>query len=150
MRKIKKGARKINTLFGILPEIPPVSSFNTRKEWEAAMRRAMDLYFLKSPAKAARLFLILTTPQERRDFMLRMAIADRLIKGMSYRHINYEIGVYGQKISEVKKAADKMKYVGYYERSKTERKKKPVFKSFKTESGSMRRPHQTKYGKVYW
>ncbi|MBI2011006.1 MAG: hypothetical protein HYS89_02125 [Candidatus Colwellbacteria bacterium] len=66
----------------------------------------------------------LVTPYERRNLVLRTAVMEKLRLGKSYRQIAEELWLSSQTISVIKKATKETSYRSYYDRGKTERKKK--------------------------
>ncbi|MBI4034112.1 MAG: helix-turn-helix domain-containing protein [Candidatus Brennerbacteria bacterium] len=101
--------------------------------------------------KSEKILDSLVTPYERRNIVMRAAVMNLVNSGAGPRQISRELQISRQTISSIKKAVVKeISYKSYWERSKTERKKK-VYSSdpspFKKEP--YRRYRRTKYGKVY-
>jgi uncharacterized protein YerC len=95
---------------------PAVGEYSSRKEWERDCWEELQ----KSPE----LLKLLVTPYERRNLVLRAAVIDRIKSGKSYREIEEELWLSSQTISVIKKAIKRSGYISYWERGKTERKKR--------------------------
>lgn len=121
-------------------KLPTIRSYPSRKEWENACWQKI----LKSKDLDA-----LLTPYERRNVVMRVAVADRVHSGKKYRQIAEELWLSPQTISSIKKALHENTYRSYRERGKTERKKK-VYSSdrFSEKSNRHGRRVRTKYGIV--
>ncbi len=96
--------------------LPSRAGYSTRKAWEDACWKSL----LKRPAAID----VLTTGHERRIIVLRSAIQEGLAVGNSYRKIGEELWASPQTISTIKKSFRKETYRSYFQRSKTERKKR--------------------------
>ncbi len=101
--------------------IPSVSMYPSRKEWEIAVWRMM----MRSPD----LLGVVITPGERHDLVIRTAVREGIRSGKSYREIGNELWCSPQTISGIKKALREERYRSYWERGKTERKKKTYSRS---------------------
>ena len=122
--------------------LPPVNHYSSRKEWEEVCWRKI----LNS-----RDFLVsLITPYERRNFVLRAAVMDRIRSGKSYRQIGEELWLSSQTISIIKKAINGNGYQSYRQRGKTERRK-TKYSSFSRPAKikPQGRPVRTKYGIIH-
>ncbi len=122
--------------------MPPQGDYSSRKEWEiACWQKLLD---------STDLIDLLTTPHERRDFVMRAAALNMIMSGKSYREIGRELWLSPQTISGLKKALEEKIYRSYLERSKTERKKR-VYSSKPDKLQPKHRgiPRRTKYGKIY-
>lgn len=121
--------------------IPAVSAYSSRKEWEEACWRSI----LRFPE-----WLNLLTAYERRNIVMRVAVAHRLDAHMSYRDIGRELWLSPQTISAIKKGVSEERYRSYADRGKTERKRK-VYSDHRPPRPSPRIgiPRKTKYGTIY-
>lgn len=118
--------------------IPPVKGYLSRNEWETACWQKVSA--------SKKLIKLLCTAHERHQFILRVAILERLQVGKSYKEIGEELFVSPQTISTIKKVLDGKLYESYSERSKKERKTKEYSSynsSKKKKTGKLIR---TKYG----
>lgn len=123
-------------------DLPLVSSYPSRKDWELACWRKI----LKSEG----LLQLLITPHERHDLVMRAAALEGLAAGRSYKTIGEALWLSPQTISGVKKALNEKSYLSYLERSKKERKKRKYSESVSPKKPRPRgRPRRTKYGVVY-
>ena len=90
------------------------------------------------------------TLDERNKIVLRIAILERLQENKSYRDIEKELWISPQTISEIKRNAHGNNYRSYYERSKTERKRKLYHhETIPKKSMSDGRRVKTKYGTIH-
>lgn len=124
--------------------LPSVSRFPSRKEWETACWKKIS-----QPGKFFDA-LMLTTSYERHNLIVRAAAIDRIHAGGKYRQIAKELWLSPQTISSIKKAISERSYKSYRERGKSSRKKKvysrdPIPKKRKPRGRALR----TKYGIVY-
>ncbi len=127
---------------GMKCNIPPISKFPSRKEWEDACWQAIS--------KSAKLLYALTTAYERRNVVLRAAVTDRINAGESYRQIGKELWLSSQTISSIKKAVHARGYRSYRERGKSERKPKVYSRDLvQKKRRPPGRPVRTKYGTLY-
>ncbi len=116
--------------------IPPISRYPSRKEWEIAVWEMI----MRSPGA----FRVVITPSERHDFVMRVAVIEGIRSGKSYREIGDELWCSPQTISGIKKALREEHYRSYWERGKTERKKKVYSKN--SFHGTMREPRRRARG----
>lgn len=103
--------------------IPPISHYPSRKEWEYAV--------WKLAVRFPEILGAVITPSERRNLVMRVAVRERILSGKSYREIGNEVWCSPQTVSGMKKALHEEQYRSYWERGKTERKKKaysPMFR----------------------
>ena len=122
--------------------LPFISEYSSRKEWEAACWRKIS--------ESKELLHLLLTSHEKHDLVMRAAALEYLASGKSYKKIGEELWLSPQTISGIKKAINEKSYRSYLERSKKERKRKqysPGPPSSKPRHRGI--PHKTKYGKVY-
>lgn len=122
--------------------IPAVGAYPSRKAWEEACWQ----HILRSPE-----WLNLLTSYERRNIVMRVAVAHRLDAQMSYRDIGNELWLSSQTISAIKKGIGEKRYRSYADRGKTERRKK-VYSSIPRAarpSPKIGIPRKTKYGTIY-
>lgn len=129
----------------IFKQLPPLKNYSSRKEWEVACWRQI--------LKSEQLLNLFTTLKGRHDLIVRVAAANGLISGKNYREISKEFFISLQTIRSAKKALEENGYKSYFERSKTERKKKiyspgPKRKP-KREWHEDKRPRRTKYGTIW-
>lgn len=130
----------------IFKQLPSLKNYSSRKEWEAACWR----HILKSE----RLIDLFTTSKGRHDLIVRVAAANGLMSGKNYREISKEFFISLQTIRSAKKALEGNGYRSYFERSKTERKKKtyspgPKQKPKSEHAGEIGFYRHTKYGKIW-
>ena len=124
-----------------LVNMPPISDYASRKEWEAAC--------WKKIAGSEKLLWLLVTSHERHDIVMRAAAVDGIASGKSYRTIGAELWLSPQTISGIKKALSEKAYNSYRERSKKERKKR-VYSIIESRERKRRgTPRRTKYGVLY-
>ena len=127
--------------------LPKISSFSSRHAWENACWQKL--------VKSSNLLEIITTARERHDFVIRAAVRDLLHAGAGQRRISRELSVSLQTISAVSKAMCEKSYRSYWERSKTERKKKIYAHSLRHRAKPQlhktanKRRIKTKYGTTY-
>lgn len=122
--------------------IPIVSDYETRKKWEVVawqkfIKQIADL----SPVELQELFSIISTPNERKNILMRTAAVDRVNQGGSYRQIGRELWLAPQTVSAIRRAMKEKNYLSYNERGKTERK------HFTKESPLPNREPNPNYGK---
>ncbi|HUX35754.1 MAG TPA: hypothetical protein VMV71_01830 [Candidatus Paceibacterota bacterium] len=123
-------------------ELPSLSNYSSRKEWEDACWRKL--------LKSKNSLVLLATSHERHNLIMRAAVIDGINSGKKYRQIAEELWLSPQTISSIKKAVNGSDYKSYRERGKTERKKK-IYSHY-TASARRKfrgRPVRTKYGIVY-
>lgn len=125
--------------------IPPISDYPSRAGWEEACWQKI--------INSKELLQVVISPKERHDLVMRAAAIDRLQSGKSYREISRELWLSLQTIGTVKKILDSSTdcYYSYFERSKTQRKKK-IYSVDKKDKFSEKKtgiPRKTKYGTIY-
>jgi len=122
-------------------ELPSADNYPSRQDWERACWRKT----VKSPA----LLELITTSNERKNFVLRALAIDRITSGKKYREIGEELWLSPQTISSIKKALREQNYRSYRERGKTERKKKVYSPNLgRTRKKYSSRRVRTKYGVI--
>jgi len=133
----------LKNMKGASNELPPANHYHSRRDWEKACWQKI----IKSPD----LLRIIITANERRNFVLRALAIDRLSSGKKYREIGEELWLSPQTISSVKKALREQNYRSYWERGKTERKKKVYSGNFgQTRKKYLGRSVRTKYGTLHF
>lgn len=140
------GARKINSGKETGIRLPEVSHCSSREEWEKICWRKIE------SSRNQKKILTLLTLKERKDLILRIATMERINSGKTYRKITEELWISRQTISSLKKAMRGDEYKSYWERSKTERKKRRNSSSPSLRKKVERREGRrvrTKYGDVY-
>ena len=117
---------------------------------------ALEKVFWREISKNPIILKRLLTADERRDIALRLTTVKMLESGNGSRQISRELNISRQTVSNIKKSLETQEYESYWERSKTERKKKiysslpkkPLSKDFlKYLEG--KRAVRTKHGKIY-
>lgn len=136
----------------MLIKIPKTSDFPPRSQWEIVTWDIViaHLTALQKPKDMKLLFELFMTPHERSLFLRRIAAANRILEGQHYRAIGEELWLTPQTISAIKKALQNKHYKSYYERGKTERKKKvysPPPKSLERKNPFLRK-RRTKFGTI--
>ena len=129
-------------LIGI--ELPLVSHYSSRKEWESACWNKI--------LKSRKLLALLVTPYERHNLVLRAVALERIQSGKKYRQIAEELWLSPQTVSAIKKVMLENGYRSYRQRGKIERKKKMYGSSVTSTQKKKRlpgRPVRTKYGTIY-
>ncbi|MBI4085962.1 MAG: hypothetical protein HY433_01815 [Candidatus Liptonbacteria bacterium] len=153
--RVKKTGEKIelrnNEAAAAIRGIPLLASFSSRSAWEENVWRTLIAKFtiLREPKKLSTALELLITAKERSLLLRRAAAIDRILAGTSYRKIGEELWLTHQTISGIKKALNEKKYRSYYERGKTERKKRiysPGPQSSRNGRGFSGRRVRTKYG----
>ena len=119
--------------------LPAQKDYASRVAWETACWNTV--------LQSERLLNALVTPYERRNIIMRAIAINLINSGTGLRQISRDLGISRQTISAVKKAINEAGYVSYWERSKTDRKKK-LYSSFRSQKNPYRRYRRTKYGKV--
>ncbi|MEK7212595.1 MAG: Trp family transcriptional regulator [Patescibacteria group bacterium] len=122
-------------------DLPPISSYPSRKEWEAACWRRIS--------RSQDLLELIITPHERHDLVMRTAALQRILSGKSYRQIGEELWLSSQTISVIKKALNENNYRSYHERGKKERKKRQYSSISRLSARPRGRRVRTKYGTIY-
>ena len=136
----------------LFPSIPLVTKYATRNDWEEAVWTIMTEHLAHAAVgnEIRKILEAVTTPAERHCVILRLAALHRLAHGVSYRTIGKELWLSPQTTSSLVKAARTKLYRSYYDRGKTERKRKQYSSNQKTKKP---RPHgwarKTKYGTIY-
>ena len=125
-------------------KLPSRKDYETRAAWEDACWQEIS--------KSSDILRRLVTPYERHGLVMRAAVEACLAVGKSYREIGRELWASPQTVSTIKKSFRKETYRSYFQRSKTERKKR-VYSSSKSEdrvvsTKSLGGYRRTKYGKV--
>jgi len=123
-------------------KLPPLNQFQSRGEWEGACWKIVS--------KSNTYLSLLTTAYDRRNIIIRAAALEQLSSGKSYKQITDELWLSPQTISSIKKICSENIYKSYWERSKSERKRK----AYSTNSAQQKRkpkgrPVRTKYGTVH-
>jgi uncharacterized protein YerC len=141
----KNSLNKINlkNIIGQKIKLPDINNYSSIKEWENACWNKI--------LESKELLSLFITPYERRNLIKRVAVIDKIISGKSYREISKELSLSLQTIGVIKKVIVERVYRSYFERSKTERKKRnysvnPTSPK-KIKFGSK---HRTKYGILYY
>jgi Trp operon repressor len=130
-----------------LTDIPPISSFSSRKEWEAAIWKKLLAQIHNEPSADAvgGTLHILTNPSERHYIVMRAAVMACLKHGMSYRQIGDELWTSPQTISTIKKSVSERELKSYRARPRNK-------KTYSLERPTARWTHKhyrrTKYGKI--
>ena len=155
MRYMQKKTRKQTTSFHkIFPvAMPHIHTFSSRALWEVAAWHALiaNIITMKTPHELEFALKMFTTPHERSVLLRRVATINRILDGKSYREIAKELWCTQQTISALKKALLDSSYSSYYERSKTERKKKTYSTSRVFTKKEIKKPvhtRRTKYGTI--
>ena len=133
--------------------MPLRKSNQTRAQWEKdAWATLLDR--LTRAAAIGRLAYFLElglSPHERSMLIKRIAALDRLSEGMTFRGIDLELHLSLQTINSIKKSLSAKTFSSYSQYSKTTRKKKKKYVAVQSEGRDpLKRPHNTKYGKVYY
>lgn len=121
--------------------LPPRNKFLSRKEWEETCWKRI--------IKSEKGLDSLVTANERRNIVMRAAVMNLINSGRVLRQISRELQISRQTISSIKKAIKEKSYRSYWERSKTERKKKTYSRHPSRKKNFYRYYRRTKYGKVY-
>jgi uncharacterized protein YerC len=148
----KTGQRIADELLAsVVRGLPPPKAYSSRSAWEEGVWQMLVVRFasLRHPVELAATLNTLITPKQRRELVQRAVALERLFVGTSYRAIGRELWLSPQTISIIKKAVCERRYRSYYERGKTERKKK-VYSASHSSAGQRRDPStyrkRTKYG----
>ena len=131
--------------------VPHTSDFASLALWE---QKAWEVFIthisaIKNTRELKSTLNMCITPHERSIILRRVATINRILEGKSYREIARGLWCTQQTISTLRKALSETNYRSYYERGKTERKKK-VYSIVQT-SSKKRKPmriKRTKYGKI--
>lgn len=112
--KTKKKDRK-----NIFITIPPISKYNSRKEWESECWKNVvkDMISLQS----------FITSHERHNIIMRVAVSQMINSGRSYKEIGNELWISPQTISGTVKTIKGDKYQSYREQSKGKQVKNRAF-----------------------
>lgn len=111
--KTKKKDRKI-----IVATIPPISKYNSRKEWESEC--------WKNVVKDIALLQSFITSYERHNIIMRVAVFQMISSGKSYKEIGKELWISPQTISGIVKSIKGNKYESYREQNKGKQVKNRV------------------------
>ncbi len=123
-------------------KLPPISRYSSRREWEEAC--------WKKIVKSGEFLELLVTPYESHHIVMRVAVIERLNSGKRFVEVAEELGLSPQTISSIKKAINETGYRSYWERSKTERKKRLYSPDTRRKKKRYKgRPVRTKYGTIY-
>jgi Trp operon repressor len=134
--------------------VPKISGYKSREDWEKAVWKIFvdRLVAAERPARLASLLDAFITKQERCDIVLRIAAASRSLAGKSYREIGEELLLCPQTISTIKKTLRGEQYRSYYERGKTERKRKTYSRDHQPQArrhDPSKHARRTKYGTLH-
>ena len=129
--------------------IPTRSEFTgTKQEWEQiAWTKVLDMITGKTKNEIRLLLDSYLSPEEKKRILYRLATAQWLERGMSYRGIGKEIGVSTQTVNAVRKSKAEQRYKSDRERAKTERQHRPK-KSLSKNERRLRIVARTKYGVI--
>ncbi len=122
-------------------KLPLLDHFSSRKQWEEACWKIIS--------KSKESLDVLTTSYERRNIILRAAALSYLDLGKKSKQIAEELWLSPQTISSIKKITSGHFYKSYWERGKSDRKRKIYSSSFSKKEKPQGRPTKTKYGVVY-
>ncbi|KKU93865.1 MAG: hypothetical protein UY26_C0003G0013 [Candidatus Jorgensenbacteria bacterium GW2011_GWA1_48_13] len=131
---------KINNMGAGSFLLPPRSEYSSRKDWEKACWDRIT--------KSGKFLETLVTANERRNIVMRAAVAEFVNSGKRPQQISRGLLISRQTINSIRKAIKERNYKSYRERGKTERKKK-VWSRHPSKKKPYRRYRRTKYGKVY-
>lgn len=133
--------------------VPLSDDFKTRAEWE---QKAWQLFIKeiasRSEQEISKILNNILTLHERRTALLRLAVINRIEHGASYKEIGRELGVSPQVVSALRRALAEKALVSYWQRSKTERKRRSSSSLLPTKVSNphySRRKRRTKYGTFY-
>lgn len=127
--------------------LPSRSAFSSRALWENACWKKL--------VRLPNILFLIATTTERRKLIMRTAALDRLRVGMPQLHIARDLQLSRQTIHAIKKAMSEDAYRSYWERGKTERKKRTNAGITVRRVGTQRaathgkKRVKTKYGTVY-
>ncbi len=132
--KTKKKGRK-----NIFSAIPPISKYNSRKEWESECWKNIvkDKISLQS----------FITSYECHNIIMRVAVSQMINSGKSYKEIGNELWISPQTISGIVKSINRDKYQSYREESNGKQVKSQV--SSVPNRQIKRRRVRTKFGTTY-
>jgi len=120
--------------------LPPRNNYSSRKDWEEDCWNRIT--------RSGKFLDTLVTANERRNIVMRAAVAEFLNSGKRPQQISRELLISRQTINSIRKAIKERNYKSYRERGKTEQKKK-VWSRYPSKKKPYRRYRRTKYGKVY-
>jgi Trp operon repressor len=139
--------KSMDTYRDPFPDIPPISSFPSRKEWEAAVWKKVLARIHGAPSADALddLLRILTHSSERRRITARAATMARLAQGISYRKIGNELWLSSQTINVIRKGLSERALKSYRSQPRNKKSYSPDHQTTRRTHGRYRR---TKYGKI--
>jgi uncharacterized protein YerC len=129
--------------------IPLLEDFRSRKEWESVAWRIIVKHLMsaKSQEEFDAYFKVILSPNEKGKMLMRAVAMDRIKRGMNYRDISSELLLSSQTVSAIKKSLRDQVYRSYYNRGKTERKKRVYSRDLSPRSARrLGRRQKTKYG----
>jgi hypothetical protein len=132
--------------------LPSHKNFATRKEWEAALWRAVIAQCLKDGAGSQGVFSLITSPGERRIIARRAAAIGLLSSGSTYREVGRELWLSPQTISSLTRGLKTRQYESSWQKTKQKRTSKNGSHANqnqnKNKKAKFQRYRRTKYGKV--